>query len=147
MPQHQESRILPYTADQMYAVVADVEHYPDFLPWCSALIVESREKDPAGETVTAKMIVSYRGLNESYVSKVRLEPQRYAIDARHIEGPFKKLDTRWRFDPLPRGCQVQFLIEFAFKNPLLSAVANVAFGYVASRMAEAFIARAHALYG
>src|SRR5512146_3361138 len=112
MPQHQESRILPYTADQMYAVVADMEHYPEFLPWCSALTVQEREKDPAGETVTAKMIVSYRGFRESHISKVRLEPKRYAIDARHIEGPFKRLDTRWRFDPLPEGCQIQFMIDF-----------------------------------
>ena len=131
----------------MYAVVADIEHYPEFLPWCSALTVQEREKDPAGETVTAKMIVSYRGFRESYISKVRLEPKRYAIDARHVEGPFKRLDTRWRFDPLPEGCQIQFMIDFAFKNPLLSAVANVAFSFVASRMAEAFIARAATLYG
>jgi coenzyme Q-binding protein COQ10 len=147
MPHHQESRLLPYTADQMFAVVADIEHYPDFLPWCADLTVLNREHADGVDIVTARMRVAYRGFDESYVSRVRLEPARHAIDARHVEGPFKKLDTRWRFDPLPDGCQVHFLIDFAFKNPLLSAVAGVAFGYVASRMADAFVARADALYG
>ena len=147
MPHHQETRILPYTADQMYAVVAEVERYPEFLPWCAALTVLDREKKNGVEVVTAKMRVSYRGFNETYVSRVTLDPKRHAIDARHVEGPFKRLDTRWRIDPLESGSQVHFLIDFAFKNPLLSAVANVAFGYVASRMTAAFIARAGALYG
>jgi coenzyme Q-binding protein COQ10 len=147
MPQHHESRILPYAADQMYAVVADVAHYPEFLPWCSELAVLDRARENGTEIVTARMRVSYRGLNEGYISCVRLDPSRRAIDARQCEGPFKRLDTRWRFDPLENGCQVHFLIDFAFKNPLLSAVAGVAFSYVASRMAQAFIERAQALYG
>jgi coenzyme Q-binding protein COQ10 len=147
MPLHKETRILPYTAEQMYAVVADVERYPEFLPWCEKLVVRSREKEGEIEFVTAEMAIGYQALKERYVSRVRLDPNARIIEARHVEGPFKRLDTRWRFVPLAKGSEVHFLIDFAFKNPLLSAVANVAFSFVASRMAQSFIHRAEALYG
>ena len=90
------------------------------------------------------MVISYHALHERYVSLVRLNPTSLTIEARHTEGPFRRLDTNWRFVPLDRGSEVHFLIDFAFKNALLSAVANVGFGYVASRMAQAFVARAKA---
>jgi coenzyme Q-binding protein COQ10 len=147
MPFHQETRILPYTAEQIYAVVADIEHYPQFLPWCSKLIVRKREKQGATECVTAEMVVSYHALHERYTSLVTLDPVARTIEAHHVEGPFRRLDTRWRFAPTKTGSEAHFLIEFAFKNPLLSAVANVGFGYVANRMAQAFVDRAKALYG
>jgi coenzyme Q-binding protein COQ10 len=146
MPLHQETRVLPYTAEQMFAVVADVARYPEFLPWCERLIVKSREKEGAVEFITAEMFIAYPPLRERYVSRVRLDPERGAIEARHVQGPFQRLDTRWRFVPLPRGCEVHFLIDFAFKSIMLSAIANVAFGFVASRMAEAFVHRAEKLY-
>ncbi len=130
----------------MFAVVADVERYPEFLPWCSRLVVKKREKEGNLEYITAEMFISYQGLHERYVSSVKLDPERRTIEARHVEGPFKRLDTRWRFVPLTRGSEVHFLIDFAFKNVLLSAVAGIAFGYVASRMAEAFVVRAKALH-
>lgn len=145
MPLHQETRVLPYTAEQMYAVVADVQHYPVFLPWCEKLVVKKREQEGGIETITAEMFIAYPPLRERYISRVRLDPQRRTIEARHVEGPFQRLDTRWRFVPLERGSEVHFLIDFAFKSLMLSAVANVAFGYVASRMADAFVHRAEKL--
>lgn len=147
MPLHQETRILPYTAEQMYAVVADIERYPEFLPWCSKLAVQGREKENGTEFVTAEMVISYHGLRQGYVSRVRLNRQAHTIEASHVEGPFRKLDTRWRFEPLAKGCEVHFLIDFAFKSLLLSAVAGAAFSFVAARMTEAFIQRAEQLYG
>jgi coenzyme Q-binding protein COQ10 len=147
MPLHQESRLLPYTAEQMYAVVADVERYPEFLPWCSKLVIRKRQNVGAVELITAEMAISYHALNERYVSCVRLDPIARTIDADHVEGPFRHLTTNWRFVPLDQGSEVHFRIAFAFKNPILSAVANVGFGYVAGRMAEAFVQRAHAIYG
>jgi coenzyme Q-binding protein COQ10 len=147
MPLHQETRVLPYTAEQMYAVVADVQRYPEFLPWCEKLVVKKREQEDKIETITAEMTIAYPPLRERYISRVRLDPERRAIEARHVEGPFQRLDTRWRFVPLARGSEVHFLIDFAFKSVMLSAVANVAFGYVASRMADAFVRRAEQLYG
>jgi coenzyme Q-binding protein COQ10 len=131
----------------MFAVVADVERYPEFLPWCARLAVMTREKDGGADIVIAEMTVAYHGLSESYVSRVRADPRERVIEAVHIEGPFKKLDTCWRFVPAGEGCEVQFSIVFAFKSMLLSAMAGLAFGLVASRMAEAFVARAKVLYG
>jgi len=147
MPLHQETRILPYTAEQMYAVVADIERYPEFLPWCSRLVVRSREQHGDVEIVTAEMFIAYGALRQRYVSGVRMNAGARTIEARHIEGPFQRLDTRWRFVPLATGSEVHFLIDFAFKSLVLSAVAGVAFGFVAAKMAEAFVRRANALYG
>jgi coenzyme Q-binding protein COQ10 len=130
----------------MYSVVADMERYPEFLPWCAALKVLKRERQDGAETALAEMTVDYHGLKERYVSQVRLDPAAGMIEARHVEGPFKRLDTRWRFVALPQGCEVHFLTDFAFRSVLLSAVASLAFGFVSARMAEAFIRRADALY-
>jgi coenzyme Q-binding protein COQ10 len=147
MPLHQETRILPYTAAQMYAVVADIERYPEFLPWCSKLVVRSREKQDGVDIVIAEMFIAYVALRERYVSRVRMNPHAGTIEARHIEGPFQRLDTRWRFVSLAMGSEVHFLIDFAFRNVLLSTVTAVAFGFVAAKMAEAFVRRADVLYG
>lgn len=146
MPLHKETRIVPYTVDQMYSVVADMERYPEFLPWCSALKVLKREREDETDIALAEMSIDYHGLKQRYVSRVRLDPRAAMIEAKHVEGPFKRLDTRWRFVPLAQGCEIHFLIDFAFKNVLLSAVAGVAFGFVSARMAEAFIRRADDLY-
>jgi len=130
----------------MYAVVADMERYPEFLPWCADLKILKREKKNGVDCATAEMTVAYQGLREHYVSRVNLDPETRMIEARHIEGPFKKLDSRWRFVPLEQGSEIHFLIDFSFKNVLLSAVANVAFGYVVARMTEAFVKRAEVLH-
>src|SRR5438552_2535467 len=147
MPLHQETRILPYTAEQMYAVVADIERYPEFLPWCTKVVVRKREREGEVEFVTAEMAIAFQALHQRYVSRVRLDARALTIEARHVEGPFKRLDTRWRFVPIGTGSEVHFLIDFAFRSSLLSAVAGVAFGFVAAKMAEAFVQRAHRLYG
>ncbi|MEA2823806.1 MAG: coenzyme Q-binding protein [Alphaproteobacteria bacterium] len=147
MPHHQETRILPYTAEEMYAVVADIERYPEFLPWCAQVTVRKREAERHVELITAAMRIAFHAFHERYVSLVRLDRRALTIDARHVEGPFQRLDTRWRFVPLGAKSEVHFLIDFAFKSMLLSAVAGVAFGFVAAKMAEAFVQRAHVLYG
>jgi coenzyme Q-binding protein COQ10 len=143
---HKETRIVPYTSEQMYSVVADMERYPEFLPWCADLKVIKREREGGAEIALAEMSVDYHGLKERYVSRVRLDPAAGMIEAKHVEGPFKRLDTRWRFVPLREGCEVHFLTDFAFRSVLLSTIASVAFGFVSARMAEAFIRRADALY-
>jgi len=147
MPHHQETRILPYTAEEMYAVVADIERYPEFLPWCAQVTVRKRETEGHVELVTAAMRIAFHAFHERYVSLVRLDRRALTIEARHVEGPFQRLDTRWRCVSLDAGAEVHFLIDFAFKSMLLSAVAGVAFGFVAAKMAEAFVQRAHVLYG
>jgi coenzyme Q-binding protein COQ10 len=131
----------------MFAIVADVERYPEFLPWCSKLVVRSREKQGEIDILTAEMTVAYHGISERYTSRVRCDPKARTIDSTHVEGPFKTLDSRWSFTPRGDACEVGFFIEFAFRSLVLSTLANVAFGLVASRMAEAFIKRADALFG
>ena len=148
MSLHRETRIVPYTAEQMYAVVAAIDRYPEFLPWCSAIRILGREKQDDVEFVTTRMDVSYLAFRERYVSRVRLDYPALMIEATHVEGPFQRLDTRWRFVPLKtHGSEVHFLIDFSFSNPVFQAVAGAAFGLVAARMQQAFISRADSLYG
>ena len=147
MPHHQEIRDLPYTAEQMFAVVADVERYPEFLPWCLSLRVLTRGREGNADVLTAEMVVGYHGVRERYVSRVRLDKAARTIEAVHIEGPFERLTNRWRFEPKEKGCRIHFYIDFAFRNWLLSAVAGIAFERTVMRMADAFVERAKKLYG
>ncbi|MGQ0742644.1 MAG: type II toxin-antitoxin system RatA family toxin [Alphaproteobacteria bacterium] len=147
MPEHSEIRELPFTAEQMYSVVADVESYPQFLPWCRSLNVLDRWEEDGVQLITAEMVVMYHAVQEKYVSRVRLDPIAREIEAVHIEGPFERLTNRWRFEPLDSGCRVYFFIDFAFSSWILSALAGIAFDRTVRRMADAFVVRAKALYG
>jgi coenzyme Q-binding protein COQ10 len=143
---HRETRVVPYPAELMYAVVADVEKYPEFLPWVVALRIVSR----APTSVTAEMVVGYSGLRERYTSEVTLDPAAGRIDAVQIDngrlgGPFRLLENHWHFTPQDDHCEVEFSILFEFKNPLLHKVAGLAFESVLLKMADAFEARAAAL--
>ncbi len=141
MISHHETRIVPYPAELMYAVVSDVEKYPQFLPWVVALRVLSRRDNG----LTAEMAVGYGGLRERYTSDVRLDPAARAIDVVQIKGPFKTLENHWRFTPKGEGCEVEFSILFEFKSRLLHGVAGHAFEKVMLKMADAFETRAAAL--
>ena len=147
MPSYKERRILPYSPEQMFAVVADVERYPEFVPGCAGLRVRAREGDGRVQHLLADMIVAYGGLRERYTSRVCLDLRSAAVTACQVEGPFKTLDTKWHFTQRPEGCEVLFEIEFAFKSRLLSAVANVAFDMMSRKMIDAFIQRVETLYG
>ena len=107
----------------MYAVVSDVEKYPEFLPWVVALRVLSRREDG----LTAEMAVGYGGLRERYTSDVALDPAQHRIDVVQTKGPFKTLENHWRFTPKGEGCEVEFSIQFEFKSRLLHGVAGHAF--------------------
>ena len=125
----------------MYAVVSDVEKYPQFLPWVMALRVLSRRENG----LTAEMAVGYGALRERYTSDVALDPAIRRIDVRQIKGPFKTLENHWQFRPAEAGCEVTFSILFEFKNRLLHSVAGAKFEKVMLKMADAFEARAAAL--
>lgn len=145
MTEHSESRIVPYTADVMYAVVADVERYPEFLPWVVALRVQSRDREGACDILLAEMAVGYRALRERYTSRVTLDPVARAIDVVAIEGPFRRLENHWRFTPEGTGSRVDFGVVFEFSNRLLQAAAGNAFEKVLMKMTDAFEARAASL--
>jgi coenzyme Q-binding protein COQ10 len=129
----------------MYAVVADVEKYPDFLPWCLGLRVLSRESMKACDVLRAEMLVGFNGFRERYTSRVMLDAAARTVDVTQTDGPFRQLESHWRFTPQSEGCRVDFSIAFEFKNRLLAAVAGKAFEQVVLKMADAFAARARAL--
>ena len=141
MISHNEKRVVPFAADLMYSIVADVEQYPKFLPWVVALRVLSRRENG----LTAEMAVGYGGLRERYTSDVKLDPGARTVDVVEIKGPFKCLENHWRFTPTDGGCEVDFSILFEFKNRLLHGVAGHAFEKVMLKMTDAFEARAAAL--
>ena len=138
MISHTETRSVPYPAELMYAVVSDVEKYPEFLPWVVALRVLSRRDDG----MTAEMAVGYGALRERYTSDVKLTPAIHRIDVDQIKGPFKTLENHWQFTPREEGCEVTFSILFEFKSRLLHSVAGAKFEKVMLKMADAFEARA-----
>jgi len=140
---HRETRQVQYPAELMYAVVSDVEKYPQFLPWVLALRVLSRRENG----MTAEMAVGYGALRERYTSDVTLTPAIRRIDVTQIKGPFKTLENHWQFTPQGEGCEVAFSILFEFKNRLLHSVAGAKFEKVMLKMADAFEARAAALSG
>ena len=135
---------VPYTADQMYALVADVEAYPEFLPWCVGLRIVER----GAANITADMIVAYKVFRERFRSKVALDRENKRIDVAYVDGPFRNLENRWRFTDKPEGGSViDFEIKFEFRNFLLQATAQAVFDKAFARMSEAFVKRADDVYG
>jgi len=142
MPQHAETRHLPYTPEQMFDLVADVRRYAEFLPWVSAMRVRA---DSATET-TADMIVGFKGLRETFTSRVRKERPGHVL-VEYLEGPLKYLRNEWHFRPEEGGCAVDFSVDFQFKNRIFELLAGQVFQSALRKMIGAFEARAAALYG
>ncbi len=138
MTEHSETRFVPFPADLMFQVVADVEKYPEFLPWVVALRVLSR----GDRHMTAEMAVGYGALRERYVSGIALDPAAHRIDVIQTNGPFKALENHWQFTPKGAGCEIVFSILFEFKSRLLHSLAGAKFEKVMLKMADAFEARA-----
>jgi len=149
LPQHSDSRILPYTADQMYALVADIERYPEFLPWNSAARIRARRPGEGGsEVIEADLVISFKVFRERFGSRVTLWPAGRRIDTEYLDGPFRYLRSGWSFADLPEGgCKVEFFVDFEFRNAILGKVIGVVFGEAMSRIVRAFEDRARALYG
>ncbi|WP_347265964.1 type II toxin-antitoxin system RatA family toxin [Paracoccus sp. (in: a-proteobacteria)] len=149
MPHHSDSRILPYTADQMYALVADIESYPQFLPWNTAARIRARRPGPEGsEVVEADLVISFKVFRERFGSRVTLWPDDRRIDTEYLDGPFKYLRSGWTFADLPGGrSRVEFFVDFEFRSALLGKVIGVVFGEAMSRIVRAFEDRGRALYG
>lgn len=142
MPRHTETRRLPYTPDQMFTLVGDVAHYPDFLPWVSAIRVRSNSETH----LVADMIVGFKGLRETFTSKVeKTRPSRIMVN--YVDGPLKYLRNEWGFRPDGQGgCLVDFSVDFAFKNRVFEALAGQVFDRALRKMIGAFEDRAAVLY-
>jgi coenzyme Q-binding protein COQ10 len=147
MPTHSETRTLPYTAQQMYELVADVAKYPEFLPWCSAARVKS--VTPAGQAsvMEADLVISFKVFRERFTSRVVLMPEEQKIDTEYLDGPFRYMKSNWAFRDVDGGCEVSFFVDFAFKNMILQKLIGVVFNEAMQRIVRAFEARALDLYG
>ncbi len=148
MPTHGEKRVMPYSARQMYDLVADVKRYPEFIPWIAAARI--REVKPLGdgvETMTADLVVSFKVFREKFGSRVRLDEPGLAIGVDYLDGPFKYLRSRWQFRDVTGGCEVEFFVDFEFRNAVLQKVIGVVFNEAMHRIVRAFETRAKALYG
>ncbi|MCE2926307.1 MAG: type II toxin-antitoxin system RatA family toxin [Rickettsiales bacterium] len=143
MHSHHETQHSPYTPEQLFAMVVDIEEYPKFLPWCrAARILERKENEFLGE-----LVISFAHLTESYVSRVSLAPHS-GVDVSLVRGPFKQLSNSWRFTPKPGGgTQIDFSLSFEFRTKLLEKLIGALFGRATAKMVSAFKARADVLYG
>jgi coenzyme Q-binding protein COQ10 len=146
MPRHSETRVLPYTAAQMYDLVADVASYPQFLPWCSAARIRSRTPEGNAEVMLADLVISFKVFREKFGSRVTLKPVENSIDTEYLDGPFKYLKSTWDFKDVEGGCEVAFFVDFEFKNAILQGVIGVVFNEAMNRIVRAFEARAADLY-
>ncbi len=142
MPRHSERRVLPYTSQQLFDLVADVGRYQQFLPWVAATRVRSDSEDE----MIADLVVGFRAIKETFTSRVRKRrPDEIEID--YIEGPLKHLHNSWKFRPVAGGTEVDFCVDFAFRNRLFEVLAGQMFDRALRRMISAFEERAAALYG
>ena len=147
MPRHSETRHLPYTAQQMYDLVADVGSYPQFLPWCAAARVRSRDDQGDHEVMLADLVISFKVFRERFGSRVVLWPDDMKIDTEYLDGPFRYMKSNWAFADAEGGCEVSFFVDFEFKNAVLQGIIGVVFNEAMQRIVRAFEDRAKVLYG
>ncbi|MBD3763361.1 MAG: type II toxin-antitoxin system RatA family toxin [Rhodobacterales bacterium] len=147
MPTHRETRVLPYTPDQMFDLVADVARYPEFLPWTAAARIRSRKPIDGGEEMEADLVISFKVFRERFGSRVRLYPAARQIYTEYIDGPFKYMRSTWAFAPAPGGCEVTFFVDFEFRTAILQGLIGIVFNEAMQRVVRAFERRAAQLYG
>jgi coenzyme Q-binding protein COQ10 len=143
MPGIHEIRRLPYSAEQMFDLVADVARYDEFLPW----VIATRVKSDSETEMVADMLVGFNALREKFTSRViKQRPER--IEVIYLDGPLQDLDNVWRFQPLEaNACEIDFRVEFTFRNALFERLAGQYFDRAFRKMVAAFEERARALYG
>lgn len=144
MTHHSDRRELPYRAEDMFDLVADVGKYPEFLPWCRA----ARIRTKTDTLLVADLVIGFKGVTERFTSRVTLDRDARTIRTAYEDGPFKYLDNAWQFSDLPEGggCVVEFHVDFEFRSKLLQAMIGMVFTEAVMRMVSAFEARAEALY-
>ena len=142
MPTHAEQRVLPYTQEQLFGLVADIERYPEFLPWCVGARVNERRAD----LVVADLVIGFKMFRERFTSRVALDRPR-RIDVSYADGPFRHLNNNWVFEQMPGACRIEFFVDFEFKSRLMQRVIEVLFSEAVRRMVGAFEKRARDLYG
>ncbi|WP_333714110.1 type II toxin-antitoxin system RatA family toxin [Yoonia sp.] len=147
MPSHSETRFLPYSAQQMYDLVADVGNYPQFLPWTAAARVRSVTDKGDHQEMLADLVISFKVFRERFGSRVLLWPAKMQIDTAYLDGPIRYLESQWNFKDVYGGCEVSFVVDFEFKSRLLQGAAGMFFNEAMQRVVRSFERRAAALYG
>ena len=142
MTVHAEKRVVRHSPEQLYALVADVRSYPQFLPWCLAARIRHQDE----VSLAADLIIGFRMFREKFTSYVDLDAEALEINVRYAEGPFRYLTNKWRFLPHEEGCEIDFYVDFEFKSRLLQTVIENLFTEAVRRMVSAFEARADQLY-
>ncbi len=142
MPTHAEKRVLPHSPKQMYDLVADIERYPEFLPWCLAARITKRGEG----MVESDLVIGFKMFRERFRSRATFRPPD-AIDVAYIKGPMRHLDNHWSFEPHLDGCELGFFIDFEFSSRLMQKAMGVLFNEAVHRMVAAFEVRAKKLYG
>ena len=146
MPTHNEKKNLSYTAQQMYNLVADVASYPEFLPWCAAARVKSVVPKGNTHVMSADLVISFKVFRERFESLVVLNNDELYIDTEYLDGPFKYMESTWKFEDLQEGCTVTFFVDFEFKNMILQSIIGLVFNEAMQQIVRAFESRADALY-
>jgi coenzyme Q-binding protein COQ10 len=149
MPQFLTKRRVQHSASDMFDLVADVEHYPEFVPLCRSLSVRRRTKDGEGrDVIAADMTVAYKLISETFTSRVTLDREKLEVLVEYIEGPFQKMNNRWNFRPAgDHACDVEFFIAYEFRSRTLGLLMSAMFDAAFRRFSAAFERRADQVYG
>ena len=139
----EKSVLIEYSAAQMYALVENVEAYPEFLPWCCGCEVLRRE----GDVVHAAITIDFRGIKQRFSTENQAHPPQL-IEIALVDGPFRQLDGSWRFKALGEAaCKIEFRLHYEFSSKFLEKIVGPVFHFIASTFVEAFVKRAQQLYG
>lgn len=142
MPGIRETRRMPYSAEQMFDLVADVDRYSEFLPW----VVATRVRSDSETEMVADMLVGFKALKEKFTSRVeKRRPEQLRVH--YVDGPLRDLDNTWTFRNVEGGCEIDFCVDFAFRNPIFEKIAGQYFDRAFRKMVSAFEERASVLYG
>jgi coenzyme Q-binding protein COQ10 len=147
MPSFATKRRVPFTPEQMFDLVADVERYPEFLPLCESLTVRSREVKADRTILVATMTAGYKSIHERFTTRVTLLPREHKVLVEYLDGPFRYLENNWTFRGVPGGCEIDFHIAYELRSRLLGLLVGAVFDKAFRRFAAAFEARARQVYG
>ena len=146
MTSHAETKYLPYTAKEMFDLVADISSYPEFLPWCAAARVRKEVQKGAVKQIEADLVISFKVFREKFGSRVLLDASNLIIETQYIDGPFRHMHSVWSFKASEQGCEVKFKVDFEFKNAVLQSIIGLVFNDAMQRIVRAFERRAAGLY-
>ena len=149
MPKHFEKKIVNFTAKQMYELVADIDNYREFLPWCNdSKIIEVTNIDNENKTLIADLEIGYKDLVYTYRSNVLLNNQKLTIKVDFVHGPFKNLDNSWIFKKIDdQSCEIEFFIDFELNVGVLNLLISKFFDKAFKKMVNSFENRANQIYG